>query len=264
MAKDAEWVESMPERYERGLGAALFGPYARELADRAAELAPRTVLEIAAGTGIVTAELARTLPDADIVATDLNAAMVEFGSARVPSAQWRVADAEHLGVDDDSVDLLVCQFGVMFFPDRPASFAEARRVLRAQGTYLFAVWDEVHSSELSGAVTDALAELQPDDPPTFLSRVPYGYHDPDTIRAELAAGGLRAAAIDRVELTGIAPSAREFAEGICLGTPLRFDIEQRGDLASTVHAVADAMTARFGTGEVSGRLTALLVSAVPG
>jgi SAM-dependent methyltransferase len=261
MTSDTSWLDDMPQAYERGLRSATFAPYATELAERAARFAPHDVLELAAGTGIVTEELVRALPDAHVTATDLNPAMVEWGRRHVPGAEWRVADAMELDVPDESVDLLVCQFGVMFFPDRAASFAEAARAQRPGGAYLFATWDVLDGNEFEAALTAILGELLPDDPPLFLARTPHGYHDPDTIRADVTAGGLRVEHVDHVELTGTAPSMRALTEGYCFGSPLRFDLERAGDLRQTAEAAAERMTQRFGAGPVTGKLAAYVVTA---
>jgi ubiquinone/menaquinone biosynthesis C-methylase UbiE len=127
--KNRLWVGSMPEAYDRWLAPAMFHPFAVDLARRAARLIPRRVLEIAAGTGVLTRELITAIPSAAVTATDLNAAMVEFGSRRAPEAAWQQADALRLPFGDRQFDLVVCQFGVMFFPDKPAAFREVQRVL---------------------------------------------------------------------------------------------------------------------------------------
>src|ERR1051326_5842255 len=114
----------MASAYERGLVSTVFRPFAVDLAERAAPIAPRRVLEVAAGTGVLTQELLAALPSAELVATDLNEAMVELGSRRAPRADWRTADAMHLPFDTGEFDLVLCQFGAMFFPDKPAAFEE--------------------------------------------------------------------------------------------------------------------------------------------
>ena len=127
----------MPEAYDRWLVPAVFHPFAVDFARRAARHAPRRVLEIAAGTGVLTRELVTVIPAAEVTATDLNAAMADLGSRRVPGAAWQQADALRLPFGDDQFDLVACQFGVMFFPDKPAAFREARRVLAPGGGLLF-------------------------------------------------------------------------------------------------------------------------------
>jgi SAM-dependent methyltransferase len=253
----------MPAAYDELLGPTLFAPFAVELADRAAALAPRRVLELAAGTGRVTAELVRRLPGAVVTATDLNEAMVAYGAEHVPGAAWQPADAQSLPFPDGSADLVVCSFGAMFFPDRPGAFAECARVLRPGGTLLMSVWDEVAGSPLTAALVAALAVVLPDGTPDFVTRVPHGYCDPARIRADLQAGGLDVADLERVAPTGSAPSARAVAEGLCTGSPLRFQLETRGNLRELTERIGDLMTAELGEGPVEGELAALVVTAVP-
>lgn len=259
MTAEAQWEGSMPEVYDRCLGPALFAPYAADLARRAAELGPARVLEVAAGTGILT----RALVEAglDVVATDLNEAMVAWGAARVPGASWRQGDAQLLDLETASVDLVVSQFGVMFFPDRARAHAEAARVLRPGGTSLFASWDVVAGSTFTVAMVESLAEVLPTDPPAFIIRVPHGYHDPAVLEADVVAGGLEPVAVERVVLPTSAPSAAVLAEGFCLGTPLRFALQERGPLHELTPALAAAMTARLGEGPVLGELAAWVVTA---
>jgi SAM-dependent methyltransferase len=253
----------MPEIYDRALGPALFQPFARELAKTVAALSPRRVLELAAGTGIGTAELVRALPGADIVATDLNQAMVTWAEERVPGATWAVADAQQLDFEDNSFDVVFSQFGVMFFPDKPAAFAEAGRVLADGGSLVFAVWDVVSVSPFPQAMVESLAAVFPDDPPTFIVRIPHGYSDPTQIRSDLVAGGMTPISVDRLVLTGTAPSARTLAEGFGLGSPLRFALQERGPLEDLVDRLADEMTARLGEGPLEGESAAWVVTAAP-
>jgi SAM-dependent methyltransferase len=253
----------MPDVYDRLLGPTVFRPYAVDLGARAAAAGGRRVLELAAGTGLVTAELVARLPDAEVTATDLNAAMVELGRERVPGARWQQADALDLPFEAGQFDLAVCQFGVMFFPDRPAAFREARRVLTDEGTLLFNVWAAIETHDFGDAVESGLARLFPDDPPRFLSSVPHGYADPDAVVADAKAAGFREATIESVTLTGEAVSASAVAEGFCMGTPLRAQIEARGDLAAAVDAAAAEVERRLGAGPgpVAGRMTAYVVTA---
>ncbi len=261
-AADTSWLESMPEVYDRCLGLAIFAPFAADLALRALDMPNARVLELAAGTGIVTAGLVEALPDAEITATDLNPPMVRYGSLHVAGPAWQVADAQDLPYDDDCFDLVVCQFGVMFLPDRIGAYRDVRRVLAPGGSFLFNVWDTLETHEVENAVIDTLAELFPDDPPDFLRRVPHGYADPTRLRADVQAAGLTVAKLERVELTGRAPSAAVLAEGYCLGTPLRFEIQERGDLADVVPRVSSGLTRRLGEGAVECRMAAYVVRAL--
>jgi len=260
MRTDSEWNAAMPEVYDECLGPALFAPFAEHTAAAAARLAPDRVLEIAAGTGILTAELARALPAAEITATDLNSAMVARGAERVPGPAWVQADAQHLELPAGRFDLVACQFGAMFFPDKPAAFAEMARVLRPGGTVLLSSWDDVTTSELPAAMQASLHAVLP-DPPDFIVRTPHGYTDPDRIAADLAAGGLVEVGIERVVLLGRPVPPSVVARGFCLGTPLRFQLAERGSLPELTERLQQEMTARLGSGPVSGELAAFLVTA---
>lgn len=254
------WVDSMPEVYDRCLGPVVFHPFAVELAARAARLRPRTVLELAAGTGIVTRELV-ALPGAAVTATDLNEAMVAFGARAVPGAAWERADAQALPYDDARFDLVVCQFGVMFLPDRPAAYAEARRVLTPGGRLLFNTWATLDTHDFQRAVVAAVRQLFPEDPPLFLLEIPHGYADVDRVVAEVRAGGFDVVDVETVTLTRYAESAAALAAGFCTGTPMRAQIERRGDLAETTAAVERLLAAELGPGPVTGRMSAHVVEA---
>jgi SAM-dependent methyltransferase len=261
MTADTSWVGSMPELYDTHMGPALFEPFGAELARRAAALSPAPVLELAAGTGIATRALLAALPTASITATDLNPPMVEWAAARVPGPTWMTADAQSLKFPDDCFDLVLCQFGAMFFPDRPAALAESARVLAPGGTLLHAIWDVVETSPMTLALVDSLAVLFPADPPSFVVRVPHGYTDPDQISADFRAGGFTDVTVDTVSLTGHAASARSLATGFGLGSPLRFALQERGDVQELTRVLADEMEARLGPGPVSGGLGAFIVTA---
>jgi SAM-dependent methyltransferase len=251
----------MPQAYDRWLAPSVFRPFAVDLARRAANSAPRRLLEIAAGTGVLTRELVTAIPAARVTATDLNAAMVEFGSRRVPLAAWRQADALRLPFDDRQFDLVICQFGVMFFPDRPAAFGEMRRVLAPGGRLLFSTWGTVETHGFAAALVAALAHAFPCDPPTFIAAVPHGYSDLGRVAADLAAGGLNYVSAEPVTFDGHADSAADVAAGFCTGTPLRMAIQARGDLAASTAIIADLMTARLGRGPVTAAMTAHVIEA---
>src|SRR4051812_46487673 len=183
------WAEDMSAAYDEYLVPAVFRPYADDLAARVVQHAPAVVLELAAGTGVLTQVMTTLLPGTRVTATDLNVAMVDVGSANVPSASWRQADAMQLPFDDASVDLVACQFGVMFFPDRPAAYAEVARVLRPGGHFLFNCWGPLATHDVEATVIAALAETFPDGPPSLLRPVPPGYHAAGPVAAGLATAG---------------------------------------------------------------------------
>ena len=228
---DVRFSGSVPANYERYLVPLLFRPYAALLARRAAGFQPRRILETAAGTGVVTAALAQALPDAEIVATDLNQPMLDVAAERVtaPNVEFREADALALPFDDGSFDLVVCQFGVMFFPDKVAGNAEARRVLRDGGHYLVAIWDEIERNPLSHLAHRTMQELFPDNPPMFMKRGPFSYGDTARIERDLRDGGFGEVRIETVELTSRSPSAHDAASGLTYGSPMRVELEEYGE-----------------------------------
>ena len=264
---DKTFAGSIPQLYEQFLVPLIFEPYALDIARRVAGRGPARVLEVAAGTGVVTRQLASLLPAGTaIVATDLNQPMLDHaatvGTAR--AVEWRQADAMQLPFDDDSFDVVVCQFGVMFFPDKARAFAEARRVLRAGGAFVFNAWDRIDVNEFAGVVTRSLEPLHPADPPRFLARTPHGYHDPQVIARDLERGGFtRSIELATLAQRSRAPSPRHPAVAFCQGTPLRNEIEARdpaGVEAATAAATA-AVAARFGPGAVDGLMQAHVVVA---
>jgi ubiquinone/menaquinone biosynthesis C-methylase UbiE len=208
----------------------LFRPYAKVLSERAAAFGPAKILETAAGTGVVTAALAEALSEAEIVATDLNQAMLDVAAERVTAANvsFREADALDLPFDDETFDLVVCQFGVMFFPDKVAGNAEARRVLRDGGHYLVAIWDEIESNPLSDLAHRTMQGLFPDNPPMFMKRGPFSYGDPARIRSDLQEAGFADIRIDTIELKSRSPSAHDAAFGLTYGSPMGVELADYG------------------------------------
>jgi SAM-dependent methyltransferase len=263
---DAVFTGSIPQLYEALLVPLIFEPYARDLASRVAELRPRDVLEIAAGTGVASRALALALPrGAHLVATDLNEEMLEHAAA-LPTAQpveWRQADAMDLPFADASFDVVVCQFGVMFFPDICRGFREALRVLRSGGAFLFSVWDRIEENEFAATVTEALERMFPSDPPRFLARTPHGYHAPEVIAADLAVAGFgQAPQLVTVAARSRASSPKVPAGAYCEGTPLRTEIEARvgPGLDEATRVSAAAIAGRFGTGPVDGKIQAHVIA----
>lgn len=263
---DKVFSNSISRLYETHLVPLIFEPYARDLVNRLASRTLTRVLEIAAGTGVVTRALASALPErVSIIATDLNQAMLDqaaaVGTAR--AVEWRQADAMQLPFADGMFDAVVCQFGVMFFPDKSRAFSEARRVLRPGGIFIFNVWDHIGENEFADTVTTALESLFPQDPPRFLARTPHGYYDHPTIARDLAQGGFtKSAQIVTVAARSQAQSPQVPAIAYCQGTPLRSEIEARdaARLGEATDIAAQAIARRFGQGAVDGKIQAHIVS----
>lgn len=264
---DKTFAGSIPENYDRYMVPLIFQPYADDIAKRAAGLSPLSVLEVAAGTGVVTRALAPQLsPRAHYMVTDLNQPMLDYAASQQPAdarIQWQQADALALPFEDHSFDLICCQFGAMFFPDRGAGYREAKRVLKPGGHFLFNVWDRIEENVFADDVTQALAEIFPQDPPRFLVRTPHGYHDKGLIRRELEDAGFSHVTIDTKTQTSRAHSARLVAVAYCQGTPLRQEIDARDPTkleAATNHAESKLVT-RHGSGEVAAKIQAHVIIA---
>jgi len=263
---DTVFAGSIPELYDTQLVPLIFEPYAADLAHRIAALGPSRVLETAAGTGVVTRALARALPaSTELVATDLNQPMLDhaaaIGTAR--PVTWQKADAMKLPFGDATFDVVACQFGAMFFPDKAHAFAEARRVLRPGGMFVFNVWDRIEENEIADTATDALAVVFPADPPRFMARTPHGYSDRQAIAMDLRNAGFTATPnIDTVTARSRAVSPHAAALAYCQGTPLRNEIEARtgATLAEATAACEAAIARRFGSGPVDGKIQAHVVT----
>lgn len=264
-AGDRKFAGSIPQFYEQYLVPLIFHPYAADLATRVARRKPARVLEIAAGTGVVTRELATALPeDVAIVASDLNQPMLDHAAAvgTARPVEWRQADAMQLPFADESFDVVACQFGVMFFPDKAKAFTEARRVLRPGGAFIFNAWDRIEDNDFANCVTQGLASVFPKDPPRFLARIPHGYHDVAAIGRDLTAGGFtRSPSISTITARSVAESPRIPALAYCQGTPLRNEIEARdaARLGEATDAAQAWLARRFGKGAVDGKIQAHIV-----
>ncbi|RWC69457.1 MAG: class I SAM-dependent methyltransferase [Mesorhizobium sp.] len=264
---DKLFAGSIPENYDRYMVPLIFEPFAADIARRAAALSPGAVLEIAAGTGVVTRALApRLAPGASYVVTDLNQPMLDYAASRqTPDSRitWRQADAMALPFEDAAFDLVCCQFGAMFFPNRASAYREARRVLKPGGRFLFNVWDRIEKNVFADDVTNALARIFPDDPPRFLARTPHGYHDKALIRRDLEDAGFSDVAIETRAEQSRASSPRLPAVAYCQGTVLRTEIVARdaGKLDAATDYAAAAIADRHGSGEVAAKIQAHVIMA---
>lgn len=227
-----EFAHSTPALYDRYLGPLLFKAYAELVAERCALLQPDRILETAAGTGIVTRAVHRAVPRARIVATDFNPAMLEFAAHGMRSnrVSFQPADAQNLPFAEASFDIVLCQFGVMFFPDKVRANQEARRVLRPNGHYLLVSFNRLELNPVPKAAGDAVATLFPHDPPNYMDRGPFCYADPTRIKHDLLTAGFTDVKVETIELSSPV-NARDAAQGMVFGSPLRSEIERRDAFA---------------------------------
>jgi ubiquinone/menaquinone biosynthesis C-methylase UbiE len=268
LESDKVFAGTLPENYDRYLVPLIFEPYALDMAQRAALFSPGNVLEIATGTGVVTRALAPKLSlTADYIVTDLNQAMLDYAASRQDAddrIKWRQADALSLPFENAVFDLVCCQFGAMFFPDRMAAYREAKRVLKPGGHFLLSVWDRIEENVFADDVTNALAKMFPHDPPRFLARTPHGYHDTAVIRSELESAGFFRVVIETKAEQSRAPSPRLPAVAYCQGTPLRNEIEARDSekLEAATDYATSAIADRHGNGEVAAKIQAHVITAM--
>lgn len=226
MAETNIFIHSSPSLYDRYMGPLLFEPYAQHVAERVALLRPERILETAAGTGIVTRAVSEAVPEATVVATDVNPALVEFAEQHVQSEQvtFQRADAQDLPFDDATFDFVLCLFGVMLFPDKIRANAEACRVLAPGGRYLLVTFDRLDLNPIPKAAGAAVATLFPDDP-RYMERGPFSYTDTALVEKDLRSAGFEAIELETIELSSRV-IARDAAHGIVLGSPFRAEIER--------------------------------------
>ncbi len=267
VASDKVFAGSIPEIYDRFMVPLIFEPFADDLAGRLALLQPRDVLETAAGTGALTrAILSHLGPDVRLTATDMNQPMLDraaAGGISTDKVTLRQADAMALPFPDQSFDAVVCQFGVMFFPDKITGYKEAWRVLRPGGRLLFNVWDRIGENAFAEAVAHAVAQFFPNDPPDFMARTPHGYHDVDVMRREVLEAGFASVAVETVAKMSRALKPRDVAVAFCQGTPLRSEIVNRdaSRLDEVTALVAEALALRYGNGPMEAPIQAHVVIA---
>jgi SAM-dependent methyltransferase len=248
----ADFTGSIPAFYDHGLGPIFFAEFADDIARRVVASAPMRILEIAAGTGIVTRRLRDLLPrEAHLTATDLNPPMLEVARGKFrpdEMVEFQPADATALPFPDASFDALVCQFGVMFFPDKDKGHREAHRVLVSGGRYLFSVWDSHGHNPIGPLITEILAGFFPHDPPQFY-QVPFSYHRIDPIKDSLGKAGFADLRIAVLTLNKIVPDVPTYARAVVLGNPLIDQIRARGgvDPERVIDALTKALPRKFGT-----------------
>jgi len=264
--KNAHFAGSIPAAYDRYLGPVLFQPYAEDLAARLNVEANASVLELACGTGILTRVLRDRLPGTTrLVATDLNEPMFQNAAQRFrhdEAIEWQQADASSLPFEDESFDAVVCQFGIMFVPDKALSAREARRVLKPGGLFLFNVWDSMEHNDLGRIAHETISSFFEKDPPTFY-QVPFGYHDHSEIKRVLEGAGFRDVRVEVVAKMGGASRPEDAARGLVHGNPVAVAITERDPslLPVITNAVADTLKKRFGETSVRAPMRAIVVEA---
>ena len=262
---NAAFVGSIPENYDRYLRP-LFEPYAADLVTRVDVPEGSAVLEVACGTGIVTRRLRdRLAPTTKLVATDLNEAMISYASrkfSRSENIEWKRADATYLPFSDQSFDAVVCQFGLMFVPDKPQALREVYRVLKSRGRFVFNVWDAIEHNDLARTAHETIAKFFDDNPPDFYE-IPFSFHDRSEIESLLTEIGFKEIEFTLLPLESIAASARDLTQGLVHGNPIITAIRERNEamIPEIEESVFEAVVANFGDAPVHVRTQALVFSA---
>jgi ubiquinone/menaquinone biosynthesis C-methylase UbiE len=254
---------SIPENYDEHLGTLFFEPYAKDLAARIEALQPASILEVACGTGRLTQYLPTSAPGVKITATDINQAMLDVAAKKVmgPAVTFSIADGTALPFKDSSYDLIVEQFGVMFYPDKPKAFREAYRVLPPGGVFLFNTWDKMVNIPLIRLTQDVMEEFFPSDTPMYLT-IPFSYYNEDEIIRDVKAGGFTDVSIETVKSNGYGPSSRSAAVGLIKGLPTYTAIMERepGKLDQMIDRLEELLTSRFGEKDIAPELIAFVVT----
>ena len=256
----------IPQNYDKYLGPLIFQEYAEDLSQRIKVPDSGSILETAAGTGMATHQLRTAIQDdVRIVVTDLNEDMLDVAKQKFEdheNIEFQIANALQLPFEDSIFDAVVCQFSVMFFPDKLAALREAARVLKTNGVFLFNIWDSFEHNHFIRTVNKTIVEHLPESPPDFF-HTPYGYHDINLIKNLLYEAGFGNLEISVLPRTSKAESAQHVALGYVLGTPVRLQIEKEtpDSLLDIVDAVEQAISAEFGNSHISAKMQAIVFQA---
>lgn len=258
------YVGDVAIAYDRDLGPVLFAHYAADVARRATERTVRSVLEIAAGTGIATRQLRNALQkDALLTAIDISDSMMDVARAKfLPHEQvtFQIADATALPFDNEAFDAVVCQFAVMFF-DKDAAFCEAYRTLRRGGQYLFSVWDSRRYNPFASVTFEVMKQFFPSNPPRFLES-PVSSFEIDPIKETLIRSGFERIVISVQPREYDILDVPAFARGLVF-SPLIEEIRERGGVEpeKVIEALAEALKREYGSNPTRYPMQAILFEA---
>lgn len=230
MASISLFAGSVPANYDKYLGPILFEPYALDLAERLNNAEVKYLLELACGTGRVTRHLVEIVSgNGTLVATDLNVGMLEVARAKLQNNKidWKVANALDLPFDDNQFDHIVCQFGVMFFPDKEKSFKEVNRILKPGGKYIFNTWESVEKNPRIDLMWKVICEVFGNEAPDFLQKGPHSFYDKSIIEQFLLNAGFKNIQIETVAKTAEYNGPDDLINGFANGSPLSNYLQEK-------------------------------------
>jgi ubiquinone/menaquinone biosynthesis C-methylase UbiE len=230
MSAITSFTGSIPANYDRYLGPILFETYALDLAERVKSKKLDNVLELACGTGRLTRHLSKLVPEnGHYIATDLNPDMMAVAQSKIADKkiEWRVANAQDLPFENNSFDLVVCQFGVMLFAEKEKAFAQVFRVLKPQGAFVFSVWDDIKYSPKVALVNKVMQDVTGANPADFLTKGPHSFYNKSEIRNLLMEAGFTNIQIEEVQKTVTLENPEDLFKGFTEGSPLRLYIEEQ-------------------------------------
>jgi ubiquinone/menaquinone biosynthesis C-methylase UbiE len=246
---------SAPELYERYLVPAITALWATDLVERAAPRSGERVLDLACGTGIVARLAAARMGAGRIVGMDVNAGMLAVARSLSADAarliEWQEGSALALPFPDEVFDLIFCQLGLQFFPDKPVALGEMRRVLVPTGRVALSVFTAIEHTPATNALANAL-DRHLGAGASHTKRSEHVLSDREELRELVTAAGFGTVAIETVTQTIRFPSAGEYVRLQLSATPLSalldgMDSRQQretlaaitSDLAASLHMESD-------------------------
>jgi SAM-dependent methyltransferase len=264
--------------YEQYLGPLLFEPSALEFisylglsgngdGDPGSPDAscPAAVLEIGSGTGRLTRHLRQYFPTTtQLIASDISPDMLELARRQLedPSIEFQVADAQQLLFSDNSFDLVVCQYGLMFLPDKLKGFTEIFRVIKPGGRFVFSTWDKLDNMPLLDLIFNKLVIPFFKGEDTTRFRVPFSLYEPTILLDLLQESGFTHRSVFPIHFKGRSMSPEEVVNGLFLKHPLGRQVAEKK--LEAVKPMAEEMLRRiagqFGASDLLFDLKALIGS----
>jgi ubiquinone/menaquinone biosynthesis C-methylase UbiE len=259
-----QFTAGIAEIYEKYLAPVFFISTSKDLVTHIPG-SPAKILELATGTGQVTRILVERYPDAKIFATDLNPGMLGVAKRIVTSENisWDIVNAEEIPYSSDEFDALICQFGIMFFPDKQKALGEAYRVLKPGGTITFNTWDKLESNHICKLADDAVKSVFKVDPPQFY-HVPFSMYDTDEMTKMMQSAGFKNIKIENRKIEGFSDSAENAVLAFTEGNPIAEQIKERDESKLPVlkAAMLDAFKKEYGNGSFNIPLSEFIVTAI--